>query len=307
MTEKPVRIACIGEAMVELSNLDAAAGRIDFGVAGDTLNTAIYLKRALGDAAQVSYLTALGDDAFSDRMIAVMEEEALDTSRVARLKGRLPGIYAIALDESGERTFTYWRSESAARSMLAPGGLDAESLEDFDLLFVSGITLAILPPEHRMKLIGQCSWLRAMGKTIAFDTNYRPQLWESEDAARAAFSQMWDATTIALPSRDDEARLQPGESVPDLFDRLARKGVREVVLKDGPAGPHLWAEGQALPRGTYAPADKIVDTTAAGDSFNAGYLAARVQGRSVGDAAQAGHALASRVIGVRGAIIPKGQ
>ena len=155
MTEKPVRIACIGEAMVELSNLDAAAGRIDFGVAGDTLNTAIYLKRALGDAAQVSYLTALGDDAFSDRMIAVMEEEALDTSRIALLQGRLPGIYAIALDERGERTFTYWRSESAARSMLAPGGLDSESLGDLDVLFVSGITLAILPPEHRMKLIGQ--------------------------------------------------------------------------------------------------------------------------------------------------------
>jgi 2-dehydro-3-deoxygluconokinase len=307
MSQKPIRIACLGEAMVELSNLDPAAGRIDFGVAGDTLNTAIYLKRAFGAGAEVSYLSAVGDDAFSDRMIAAMEEEALDTSRIARLGGRLPGIYAINLDDKGERTFTYWRSESAARSMLGPGGIDVEGLGDFDLVFLSGITLAILPPEHRMKLIGQCSWLRAMGKTIAFDTNHRPRLWDSEDTARAVFSQMWDATTIALPSRDDEARLHPGEGVTDLFDRLARKGVREVVLKDGPAGPHLWAEGRALPRGTYAPAERVVDTTAAGDSFNAGYLAARAQGRSVEDAAQAGHALASRVIGVRGAIVPRGQ
>ena len=305
MTDKPIRIACLGEAMVELSRLDPVEGRIDFGVAGDTLNTAIYLKRALGDAAEVSYLTALGDDAFSDHMIRFMEAEAVDTSHVVRLKGRLPGLYAINLDDRGERSFTYWRSESAARSMLSDGALDAEALGSFDVLFLTGISLAILPPEHRMKLIGQCSWLRAMGKTIAFDTNYRPRLWESEDAARAAFSMMWDATSVALPSRDDEERLHPGESIPDLFDRLARKSVREVALKDGSAGPHLWADGEALPKADYPPAPKVVDTTAAGDSFNAGYLAARALGKPVGQAAQEAHALASRVIGVRGAIMPR--
>ncbi|EYD76688.1 2-dehydro-3-deoxygluconate kinase [Rubellimicrobium mesophilum DSM 19309] len=306
MDDTPHRIACLGEAMVELSGLDPRAGTLAFGVAGDTLNTAIYLRRALGQGARVAYLTALGDDAFSDRMISAMEEEGLDTSAVARLPGRLPGLYAINVDDRGERTFSYWRSESAARSMLGEGGLDPESLGGFDVLFLSGITLAILPPEARMKLIGQCSWLKAMGRTIAFDTNYRPRLWDSEDSARATFSMMWDATTIALPSRDDEARLHPGESVPDLFERLARKGVREIALKDGSAGPHLWAEGRALLKGAYPPAAKVVDTTAAGDGFNAGYLAARLRGAPVEEAAQAGHALASRIIGVRGAILPRG-
>ena len=123
MTKTPVRIACLGEAMVELSGLDAEAGTLAFGVAGDTLNTAIYLKRTLGQGARVAYITALGDDAFSDRMVAAMQEEGLDTSAVARLPGRLPGIYAINVDERGERTFSYWRTESAARSMLGPGGL----------------------------------------------------------------------------------------------------------------------------------------------------------------------------------------
>lgn len=306
MTDRPIRIACLGEAMVELSNLDPERGRIDLGVAGDTLNTAIYLKRELGDAAEVSYLTALGDDAFSDHILRAMEAEALDTSHIARLAGRLPGIYAINLDERGERSFAYWRGDSAARAMFAEGALDIEGLAGFDVLFLTGITLAILPTEHRMKLLGQCSWLKTMGRTVAFDTNHRPRLWESEEVAQAAYSMMWDATTVALPSRDDEARLHPGEAPADLFDRLGRKGVREVALKDGPAGPHLWAEGQALPRGAYPPAPRVVDTTAAGDSFNAGYLAARLLGRPVEQAAQAGHALASRVIGVRGAILPRG-
>ncbi|WP_210530430.1 sugar kinase [Rubellimicrobium arenae] len=305
MTQTPTRIACLGEPMIELSGMSPREMRLNFGVAGDTLNTAIYLQRALGGDAQVAYLTALGDDAFSDHMIAVMEGEGLDTSGIARLPGRLPGIYAIAVDNRGERTFSYWRSESAARSMFAAGALDPEVLGRFDTVFLSGISLAILPPEHRMKLIAQCSWLKASGKTIAFDTNYRPRLWESEDAARSAFSMMWDATTIALPSRDDEARLYPTEDVPDLFERLARKGVREIALKDGAAGPHLWAEGQALPRGDFQPAPTVVDTTAAGDGFNAGYLAARIGGSDVAAAAAAGHALASRIIGVRGAIIPR--
>lgn len=305
MTDTPIRIACLGEAMVELSRLDAQAGTLAFGVAGDTLNTAIYLKRALGDGARVAYLTALGDDAFSDRMVAAMEEEGLDTSGIARLPGRLPGLYAINLDDRGERTFSYWRSESAARSMLGPGGIDLEALGGFDLLFLSGITLAILAPEARTRLIDRCARLRAMGKIVAFDTNYRPRLWEDEATARAAFDAMWGAATIALPSRDDEEKLHPGESVASLFDRLARQGLREVALKDGAAGPHLWAEGDGLPREAYAAAPQVVDTTAAGDGFNAGYLAARLRGGGVTEAAQAGHALASRIIGVRGAIMPR--
>lgn len=306
MTERRLRIGCLGEAMVELSDLDAAGGRIGFGVAGDVLNTAIYLKRELGEAAEVSFLTALGDDAFSDRMMAAMREEGLDTSGIARLPGRLPGIYAIATDRRGERSFAYWRSESAARSMLTDGALDLAALAGFDLLVLSGITLAILPPDDRERLIEECARLRSAGLTVAFDSNYRPRLWGSEAEARAAFARMWAATTIALPSRDDEDRLHPGEEVAGLFARLAGAGVREVALKDGPAGPHLWVRDRALPRGSYPPAPRVVDTTAAGDSFDAGYLAARLRGRGVEEAAQQAHALAGRVIGVRGAILPRG-
>ncbi|TNC51226.1 sugar kinase [Rubellimicrobium rubrum] len=305
MTEKPIRIACIGEAMVELSGLDPERGQLGFGVAGDTLNTAIYLKRILGEGAEISYLTALGTDAFSDRISTFMEAEGLDTSGVARLPGRLPGIYAISVDQHGERTFSYWRSESAARSMFDTGGIDPASLGNFDLVMLSGITLAILPPEQRIRLIAQCGLLRASGKAIAFDTNYRPRLWESEDAARTTFAAMWDATTIALPSRDDEDKLHPGEDVNAVFERLARKGVSEIALKDGPSGPHLWARGQAFPRGVYPPAPRVVDTTAAGDGFNAGYLAARLQGQAPDQAAQTAHALATRIIGHPGAIIPR--
>jgi 2-dehydro-3-deoxygluconokinase len=298
------RIACIGEAMIELSDLAAADGRAAMGVAGDTFNTAIYLARALaGRGWSVDYVTALGTDSLSERIFGAMAEEGIGATHVARLPDRLPGLYAIELDPSGERRFLYWRSESAARAMFGPGGVDLSTLARFDVLCLSGITLAILPPEARARLTAFCADRRAAGATVVFDSNYRPRLWPDAGTARAAMEAMWRATSIALPSRDDEAALWGEAEAADILKRLARWGVDEVALKDGASGPVL--SGGAR-EGRYAPAPRVVDTTAAGDSFNAGYLAARLTGADPVAAAEAGHALAARVIGHRGAILPGG-
>ena len=107
------RLAALGECMIELRH----AGANDFvqGFSGDTLNTAIYLSRLLGaDDARVDYVTALGDDPYSERMIAAWRAEGLGTNLVARLPGRLPGLYVIRTDSKGERSFHYWRGESAS-------------------------------------------------------------------------------------------------------------------------------------------------------------------------------------------------
>jgi 2-dehydro-3-deoxygluconokinase len=297
---RPLRVAALGECMIELSDLTAPDGRVAMGVAGDTLNLAIYLARCCQDLdVEVSYLTALGVDQLSDRMIETMQSEGVGTAGIVRFADRLPGIYAIELDDQGERSFRYWRSQSAAKSMLDPGGLSDEIVQSFDVLVLSAISLAILAPEARERLIGLCSRMKAAGKVIVFDSNYRPALWPSADDARAVIGAMWTATCVALPSRDDEARLWPGETPDQLFARL---GVPEIALKDGADGPWLFA-GSALAKERYATARRVVDTTSAGDSFNAGYLSARLRGRSPQQAAQAGHTLASAVIGQKGAII----
>ncbi|MFK7791300.1 MAG: sugar kinase [Devosiaceae bacterium] len=288
--------------MIELSDLDADDGRVAMGVAGDTLNFAIYLARCCsGLPFEVSYLTALGQDTFSDRMVDVMQAESIATDQIVRFADKLPGLYAIELDQRGERSFRYWRSQSAAKSMLDAGGLSHTAIESFDVLVLSGISLAILPPPARQRLIAICHRMKAAGKVIVFDSNYRPALWDSAAEARETFEAMWKATTVGLPSRDDEARLWPAESPHQIFARL---GVAEIALKDGAGGPWLYA-GESPTKANYSAVAKVVDTTSAGDAFNAGYLAARLKGGSPSEAARAGHDLASVVIGYQGAIIPQ--
>lgn len=298
-----IAIACIGECMVELGALDFARGAARLGVAGDTLNTAVYLRRCLPRAAgEVSYLTALGDDPISERMVAVIAGHGLETGMIARRKGALPGIYAIELAPDGERSFHYWRNAAAARDMFGAGALDLQRLAEFSVIYLSGITLAILPPDHRAALIAALGRCKAAGATVVFDSNYRPRLWPDQATAQAAMAAIWAVTSIALPSQDDEAALWGADDGQAILARIAGAGVAEIALKRGAAGPLLWAEGRCI-AADYPGAPVVRDTTAAGDAFNAAYLAARLSGRDAAQAAMAGHALACQVIGQPGAIV----
>ena len=123
-------IGCIGEAMIEISGQDWPAATL--GVAGDTYNTAVYLRRALGASPiSVSYVTALGDDAFSDRILQEMQRHGLATGAVERREGMVPGLYAISTDAAGERSFTYWRSTAAVRTLFkTPCRVTLDGLDD---------------------------------------------------------------------------------------------------------------------------------------------------------------------------------
>ncbi len=294
-------IACIGESMIEISQLDLETGQAHVGFAGDTLNTATYLAR-LGSP--TSFITNLGQDAFSGRMLHSFQTEGIDTRLIGRHPSRLPGLYAIETDRTGERSFRYWRDSSAARTLFQGIGASLADLAQFGVIYLSGITLAILPPDIRAALIQTARQLRDAGKTVVFDTNYRPRLWSDADSARAAFTAMWQATSLALPSFDDEAALYPGATPEQVIDRIAALGPAEVVLKNGASGPmigHLGTVTQTtLPR-----SGLVVDTSGAGDSFNAGYLAARLGGATPAQAAAAGHRLATSVIAHHGAVIPR--
>jgi 2-dehydro-3-deoxygluconokinase len=291
-------VACIGECMIELKQV--GNGLLSRGYGGDTLNTAVYLAR-LG--VTVDYITALGDDPLSDEMIAAWGMESVGTSRVPRLGGKLPGLYLIETDEKGERRFFHWRESSAARSLMDLPETDEmlDSLARYRVVCLSAITLSLYAEKARSRLFDALERAQQAGTHIVFDTNFRARGWPDLDLARAVFGKTFDLADIVLASTEDLLPLYPDESDEMLLGRIP---AREVVLKL--SEPASIVRVDRSHRIEAAPITApVVDTTAAGDSFAAAYVAARLAGAEPLDAARAGHRLAGVVVCHPGAIIPK--
>lgn len=292
-------IAAIGECMIELSERD---GGFSLAFGGDSLNTGVYLARlGLG----VDYVTALGDDPYSEAMLAFWRGEGVGIEHVIRLPGRLPGLYTIRTDSAGERSFYYWRSASAAREMLQgeTGQRLADVLPRYPMLYLTGVSLSILDATSRGRLLAIVAAARANGAKIAFDSNYRPRGWPDAETARNAMELMYRQSDIALSSLDDERALFGDADGVETVARLRRWGLGEIVIKDGPRPCLVACDGRraSVPAETVA---TVVDSTAAGDAFNAAYLAARLPGTAPEASARAGHRLAAAVIQHHGAVMP---
>ena len=301
------KIAIIGECMIELSQRGDSMSR---GFGGDTLNTSVYIARQVSSQdLRVDYVTALGQDSFSDEMLTAWQAEGLHTELIQRLENKLPGLYVIETDAQGERTFWYWRNDAAARFWLDSAQAEdiCQQLAHYDYLYLSGISLAILSPQSREKLYTLLAECRKNGGKVIFDNNYRPRLWQSREEAQAAYKALLSHTDIAFLTLDDETLLWGETDSEAVIRRTRESGVSEIVIKRGAdsclidTGTDTLLEVPAI----RLAAENVVDTTAAGDSFSAGYLAVRLTGGSAEEAAKRGHLTASTVIQHRGAIIPR--
>ena len=289
-----LKIACVGEVMIEL--LATRAGH-DLGFAGDALNTSVYLRRSLSPEHSVAFVSVVGQDPLSDQMLDFISGHHVATDGISRHPELLPGLYAITTDENGERSFIYWRENSAARTLFQNG---FDELEDYDVILLSGITLAILPANVRDGLV---DWLEKCSAQIVFDSNYRPRLWENADVARSTTERAWRSCDIALPSLDDELALFGDADEAGVLARLRGYGIKHGALKRGVSGPVSLASLDNE-TATFSMATNVVDTTAAGDSFNGAFLGCYLSGGSATEAMRAGHVRALEVIGKRGAIVP---
>jgi 2-dehydro-3-deoxygluconokinase len=276
------------------------------GFAGDTLNTAWYARACLPTQEwDVSYFTRIGTDSFSTKMKDFLSRNGIGTDHIEEDAQRQAGLYLIEI-ENGERHFTYWRNQSAARLLAVNQPLLAKAFSDADIIYFSAITLAILCPEQRAVFISHLRDAARFGKTVVFDTNIRPRLWESHDILRETIMQAAAVAQIVLPSFDDEAAMFGDRSLEDCADRYRAAGAQVVVVKNG-GGTMLVADANGMRQITDIEPLMPVDTTGAGDSFNGGFLAALLSGKNLETAVKAGHAVAAQVVMQRGALMPMEQ
>jgi len=295
------RLLSIGECMVELMQADGGLMRKSF--AGDTFNTAYYARQYLPADWSVDYFSAVGHDTISDEMLAFMAGHGIGTGHVARIEGRSPGLYMIHLKD-GERSFSYWRSASAAKLLARDGDRLRAAIEASDIIVFSGITLAILPPEDVETLLAELRRAKAAGRRVVFDPNIRPRLWDDAGRMRAVITEGARAASLVMPSLDDETTHFGDKTVDDTIARYRGLGADGVVVKDGAEGATL-AFGETRTHVPSAKVEAIVDTTSAGDSFNGAFLARLATGATPEDAARFAAAVAAAVIQHHGALVEK--
>jgi 2-dehydro-3-deoxygluconokinase len=293
------RFVSIGEAMIEMSG--GEGGQYKLGFAGDTLNTAWYAKALLPKGWTVDYVTALGDDLYSKQMRAFIDKAGIGTGNIQEIKGKRAGLYMIH-QQDGDRHFTYWRDQSAARQIAEDKPALNAALKSADFIYFSGISMAILTPRARGRLMKAIVTARDAGARVAFDPNVRPALWSSKRAMQAVLTAAASIADIVLPTHSDEVPIF-GDADPEATaQRYLSLGVEEVVVKDG-AEPALIAIGSKRYSVAARKGATMVDATGAGDSFNGAYISARLAGLSPKDSAEAAHRTASIVIGHKGALI----
>lgn len=293
------KVAVIGECMVELYQNQEGLYKQTFG--GDSFNCSVYLKRSLSDA-QVEYITVLGEEILSTQMLNFFHNEDIQTTYVDRLCDKTAGLYMIHT-EDGERSFSYWRSNSAAKRLFLTNSLEQIKFDllEFDLIYFSAITLAIMSEEGRKNLYDILEVARKNGVKVAYDSNYREQLYESKHSAKSLHVEALKYCDIYLPSQDDEKKLWGNISIDEI---IKNANCSEVVVKRESEGVVYSLDGKYT-EVKIKKLDSIVDSTSAGDSFNGAYLAARLENFSIEESIQKASRLAAKVIMHKGAIIPK--
>jgi 2-dehydro-3-deoxygluconokinase len=302
MAEQQGRVITVGELMIEL--VRGGDGRFGLGCAGDTFNVAVYLARS-GIAS--AFATALGDDIYSDALLALAAAEGVASDLVLRMRGRLPGLALVDTDTAGARESYEWRGQSPARELfeLPEWARIAEGVSKAKLVYFSGITLSLYSNVGLGRFLALIETIRRHGAKIVFDPNFRPHGWRGDlSRTRTVFMEALKRVDIALPTYDDEAVLWGDPSPEATVDRLQAFGVGEIVVKNGPNSALVASSGTS----EFIPVPEVVvpvDPMAAGDSFNAAYIAARLAGDGPATAAAAAHRLAGQVIRHRGAIMPR--
>ena len=296
----------VGECMIELngdiSSLGTSNSNMQVNFGGDTYNSAVYFKRLTDHKTNTFYCTALSNDNFSKKMILRFKNEELNCKYIRTDGNTPPGLYSIEIDERGERSFSYWRDHSPSKKIFT--GLNGKALikniSKADTFYYSGITIGILDEIQQSQLIN----IGSSAITSAFDFNFRRQLHSDKKKYKKLFKQINNSIDIHFVSYDDVQELFNVKSPVEVFEILDNK--KNLVL--------IRYKNNIIFRNNYediktitVPHGEVIDTTAAGDSFNGAFLALLNNNNNIQieENILKSHSITREVIRHKGAVISK--
>ncbi len=295
MTHRP-KILAIGECMIELSAI--AHNQYQSAFAGDTLNTLYYLAQH----SDCSYMTVIGQDQRSEAFKSFLIQNKIKTDYVVSHPEKQMGLYLIDNDASGERYFSYYRNDSAAKTLMTFwSNITIEQLCQFDVIYLSGITLAILGENDAIQLINHLERYQHQGGQIFFDNNYRSKLWCNPKQAHKLFQTIHQLASVIFVTYADEQDCYQDSNIEACYRRYQAYAAL-TVIKDGP-NPVSVIHNNSIQQYPSLKVKKVIDTTGAGDAFNAGFIAGYLSGHNIEKACQQACLLASKVIQHQGALI----
>jgi fructokinase len=299
-------VLCLGEALVDLLPDRRGAletcGRFEPCAGGAPANVATGLAR-LG--LRVAFRGVVGDDPFGRLLARKLAAEGVECAfRFTR--ERPTGLWFVALDERGERSFFSPNARFSADKLLAAADVDRALLARARWLHV-GSSAHVLPAGQDA-LRAAIAAARDLGMLVSFDPNVRVHLWDDLAPLRRLCAEVLPACTLAKLAVD-EIELCTGERDPErAAARLVETGIALACITLGEDGA-LVRRGPDLLRVRADPV-QVVDTTGAGDAFVAGLLfvlarAGPVAALPRGDLERAvrfANAVAGRVCGRVGAV-----
>ena len=290
----------IGECMLELSSVQNNLWQQNF--AGDVFNTLWYAKALSSNDKSIRFFTAIGDDHSSNEMLSFIKSSGVSCTRVPRIKHGVPGLYRIHL-EGAERSFSYWRDTSAAKQFMKDPELLWAQVANADIVYLSGITMAILPEAAAEVFLSGLRAALKQGAIVAFDPNIRARLWVSIERTKDIISRTAAISDLILPSFEDE-QITFGDKTPmDTAKRYQSLGVKQIIVKNADS-EILFVEGDNREIYPVTKVEDVIDTTAAGDSFNGAYLAEYMDSGDIPKSIALAQKCAATVICQRGALIP---
>ncbi len=295
---KKIKLCSIGECMVEISNIKNSIYKQS--IAGDTLNFCTYLDKSYFE---VYFFTALGTTYLSNETSKFIKKRNILTNLISKEKNKEIGLYLIHNDNRGEKNFFYWRDNSAAKLFFNKVNFNKyiKFIKTFDYIYFSGITLSILNYSSLRKFSLFLIKLKKQKVKIIFDLNIRISRWKIKNL-ESSLKLILPHVDIFFASGEDLIFLKNNNNVGQFFNIINQYNISHgIYRKNATLNYSFFKNKKYLKKNKTI--KKIIDSSGAGDGYNAAYLTNFVKTNNPRLALIQGSKLGSKIVMKKGAII----